>query len=657
MSGFEDIENDLLQVEEGYPKQDNTVSTQDTIHNFKTTIFQQENYQLTVKPTGKQYKYTLSHDEEIVDEHTINKKPGECNKDTQFIRRFIKQLEGNVKTPGTGLKYTKDQISTILMQQVRELQSQLDNYEENKDEITAQETLKRNRSRIKEVKPTYNELIELLHRNDETIIDYIRVCITYLINGENKNTLVGLLCHLSTYFKRGALWFMAVGKSGEGKSRIEQASIDLLPDSAYMNGRMSEAALYRKSLGEGENFLDGKILRFGDFGGKDDFKKHEDMLNQCKQLSTEGKTELELTSDSIDEDIGERGTTKYLVRGYCSVSLATVHTEDIDEQYRNRGRLVEPESSNEHVKQYNIYNNGLYAQKVEDVIDYYINYLLHDYLECIQLLYKDKQVLNPYLTCLLDWLESDTYFKRSSGQYIKLVETVTILNYPFRDKVKTSDGVEYVVSTREDNELVARLFLPSFGISPVAIRVFNKIIDWNYKYRGFNDKGEVVGVKCKVVSCDDAEYDTMVRKYEESVDADLVDYQDSGNGFNIKDFTSVFTVSQIQHKCNKYPALKGVDVGGIIGNLMQKGYIEATGVKVKKGNKNVYKLSRFEPISNEPIDFDDDEIGRYMSEEVQVTYGDIEYVPPHPSVEMKNILDDDKLRECSIGGLGVAKWF
>lgn len=648
MSGFDDIETTLMEQEEGHSKkntQKSTLTTPPTTSNFKTTLFQQENYYLTIKQTGKTYKYTLLKGAKIIDEHSINKKPEECNKDTKFISRFIKQVEGTVKTPDKGLSYTREQISTVFMQQLRELQAQLDDYTEHKDEIQQKEKEARDNERLQELEANYNKLNRVLEENNVTVIDFIKVCITYLINGENKNTLLALLCHLSTYFKRGPLWFMAVGKSGEGKSTIEKASIDLLPSDAYMNGNMSEAALYRKSLNEGKNFLDGKIMRFGDLGGETDFKKNEDILNVYKQLSTEGIVELELTSDTVDEETGERNTTKFTVEGYCSVSFATVHTEDIDEQYQNRGRLIEPEATNDHVRKFKVFNKGKYANHVQEVIDEYINSLLHDYIEYIHLTCMDVQVFNPYLTCLHDWLNEDEFFKRSVGQYEKLVEAVTILESHNRERICNSDGDEFIVSTCDDNDLVTQLFIPSFGLSPVAIRLFNKMDDWFFKEPFFGKDG----VKDGAVKCD------TVEDYIKSVNKELTNYQDGG--YTTNDFVSIFTVAEIKHRISKTPSLKGIDVGGIVNNLVQHGYIVATDVKVKRSNKNIYRLNFFEKIHNRRIEFDDACISSYLENVVPETYGDIEYVCPDLSVEMKNIENDDKLRECSIGKLEVAKWF
>ena len=613
---------------------------------FIVKLFEQAEYYLKVTLTGKQYKYTLLNNDEVIDEHNTDKKPSECNKDTKFIKGFAEQLEGEIKTEKGKLKYPVSKIAQGIMLQTRKLQKQLDAYEENKEEIISQELEEKQKQKLKEVTVNYEKLNTLLNEAGVSIIDYIQICSTYLSNGENKNILIGMLCYLSTYLKREALWFMVVGPSGEGKSFIQSACMKLMPSDAFEDGKKTEASLHRATLENGENYIDGKIMMLGDLGGKNDFQKYEGILDKYKELSTDGEVIVEVVSDNVNEEYGERGARKYTVKGYCSACFSTIHTEDIDEQYQNRGRLVEPESTNDHVRKYQLYNKGKYETHVKEVINKYINHYLHDYIEYLHLKCMNVQVFNPFLTCLHDWLEEDEYFKRSIGQYEKLVETVTVVNYPNREIISNSDGDKFIVSTAEDNELITRLFIPSFGLSPVAIRLFNKIIDWFFKSVTLDKFGERDGVNSECT----------VEEYIQSANDELSDYQ-NGN-YKINDFVSLFTNGSVNRKAKNTTTLNGVDVGGIIGNLMHKGYIVSTDVKVKGGgNKNVYRLNYFKHIENRRIEFSEDCVNSYLHDVVPVTYGDIEYTHSTPPVEMKNILDEDKLRECSVDGLGVAKWF
>ena len=626
-------------------KQNNNTVAQKKKAEFKTKIYSHANYYIQVIPNAKQYRYSLLKDNTMIDEHVTDKRPADCNKDTKFILTFAKNLTGVIMTKEEGYYIEANDIAKQIMKQLRILQEQINDYEEHKDEILSEEAKEREKKRLEEVTPNYDKLVNLLNSSDASIIDYIQICITYLLNGENKNVLVGLLCHLSTYFKRYPLWFMAVGRTSEGKSTIEKASIDLLPPDAYMNGDITQAGLSRKTLRESNTFIDGKIMRMGDLGGKRDFEKHKGTLDTYKKLSTEGVVEVERTSDTPDEELGERDTIKSELKGFCSVSFTTVNSEDIDPQYINRGRLVEPEATNDHVQQYNLYNKGQYEKEVQKIINYYIKELLHDYLEYIYLSCRDIQTLNPYLKCLYDWLNEDEYFKRSIKQYEKLVETVTVLNYPNREIVTNNKGNKYIVSTPEDNELITRLFIPSFGLSPVAIRLFNKLVDWFFKESLWDSKGLLNGKK-------DAE---TVKGYLKSTERELKEYEQETH--TTHDFISIFTIAEINRRTKRNKSLNGIDTWSIIKNLIQKGYIITTDVTVKNTHHNIYKLNYYQHIENRKIIFDDDCINAYLEREIKATYGDMGHIGVIPFSEKKNknIFNNDG--ECSVGGLTPAKWF
>ena len=624
--------DDLWEEFDGQKKQ-HSHKPKNTDSSFKVKILDDGEYYISVERKSNNWQYKLLKNDTELSKNTNDKSPDVCNKTTQFVKDFIKIIKEDSH-------YDVSYITRHVMNKLSSLQKIIDDYDENKEKSSAQAEENRNQEHLKQVEKDYNTLCDLLKQSDKTIIDYIQLCITNMINGENKNVLMGLLCHLSTYFKRGALWFMVVGRSNEGKSEVTKISMELLPDNACINGRMTESALLRTSREEGKKFIDGKIMNLKDLGGEHDFKKFEDILNIYKQLSTDGKVEHKLTSDSIDKETGEKLTDTLVLDGYCSVCFTTVNTEDIDEQHFNRGRVTEPDSTNDHVAQYKKYFQGDYKEEVKGLIEKYVNQLLHGYIEYIKIHYSDVTVFNPYFTCLMDWLNEDAYFKRSSGQYIKLVETITLLNYPSREKL--NDG-KYVVSTKEDNELIGRLFQPNYALSPQAIKLFNKLIDWSF----CACKEDNIGVCSYSKDC-------TVEEYNKTADEELDEYNHGTIG--VRDFKAVFTHGQVNHKRQRIPELFGIDVGGVLGNLVKNGYIGTTDVKAKGSNKNVYRLTHFEKITQKMIDFNEECVKSYLENDVPESYYDIDYYVP-PSDEHRSVVGDDELRNITIGELRCAKWF
>ena len=618
---------------------------------LKVKLFEQQEYYLSVGLQGKQYLYHLLKGDAVVDKESSDKSPLKCNPSTRFIGRFIKRLIQEIS------EYRETYIQTVFINKLEELQGLLDDFLSNRDDIIASQKRVVANKRVLEVKQSFKKLLELLQGSDISLMDYIQICITYLINGENKNVLTALLCHLSTYFGCEPLWCIIVGRSNEGKSTIEKASVDLLPDGAFMNGNMSKSAVYRKALFEGKSFLDGKVMRIGDLGGEHDIKSSEDILDVYKQLTTEGRMELELTSDSVNKELGEREATKFVIEGRCSVMFTTVHTEDINEQYLNRGFEIEPVASNKDVYNYKLYNKGVYAHYVKDVIDKYINKLLKGYIEYIHYTCDKFEVFNPYEQCLYEWLSDDVYFKRSIGQYIQLINTITLLNYPFREHIK-HNGVEYVVSNREDNMIITQLFQTGFGLSPIAIKIFNKLLDWFYKIIMFDDMGIItldnkIGINLDTRIIEDEE--CTVEEYINSVNLELKLYEQ--DNYNVKDFVSVFTASKVRDNCNKTSSLKGIDVSGVLNNLVQNGYIIATDTKIKNRNRNIYRLNYFKPIKGEGIDFNIECINNYLNNIVPKIYEFNYNISDNDVVVGSDLLDDDKIESCSVDNLNVSLWF
>lgn len=600
--------------------------------------FKNENIYIVVKPQGKQYYYRLVVDDDVVSYQLHNNAPDECSRQTNFVNDFANKIV-NV----THLQ--KDHVQDTVMIMLNSLAGDVVEYVKNKSKMEEAELQEKNRERLLELEPIKDEFLEVCVSSGVTPIDVLQVLITYKANGENKNILTGILCHYSTYFKRYPLWFMAVGGAGEGKSFIEEASISFVPKSAVMDGRISSSALHRLSLDYSASVLDGKVMRMGDLGGKKDFEKYGEVMNDYKQLSTEGKIEKTITSESINKETGEKGTLHMYLEGQCSVTFTTVHSETIDDQFSSRGFIIEPISTDDEVQRYALFKDGDYKVEVESVETEWINRLIWGYVEYIHLKHGDTRVYNPYLDCLFDWLKKHPdYFKRGLNQYKALVETVTLLNYKWR-KPQVVDGVTYITSTVHDNQLVAKLFQPTYGLSPVTIKLMNQCINWFFKQSKV-DKSDVV-VTPVICDCTPEEYLRFTEK-------ELDDYE-AGN-LKVRDFVGVFTASTITHRLGK-SKLKISELGEALNNLKKQGFIEDTGVRVGRTNKIVYRLSYFTPFSEELLPFDDEIIEHYVTKIAPRTFKKIPLQEFSKEDGQEFVMDYEKLKNISVGDLGVSEWF
>lgn len=574
-------------------------------------IFQ---YNVTVEKKGKNYHYTLEKEGRKQWQFLHKDSPGMLNPTSQVIRGIVKKLSGKVTITSGEIEaeVNDNQITENLMTHMQWLDELLIAYEENKEQFKAELEAEEHSKRLDELTDKSDEFFEFLDEHNIGLMDFIWYCSEWLSGGESKNTVTGLLCHLSTYFKIKAVWFFALGKAGEGKSVIDNASLDLMPKESMMNGRVSEKALYRKSGELGNTYVDGMILTMKDLGGKQDIEKWSETIDRYKELSTDGRAEFEVVGEGINEETGERSIITFILEGNPSVSLTTVNSESFDDQIMSRGVNVSPVATNEEVRRFHYYNKGRIKKQREFIINTYIP-KLHNYINYIHEFYEGVEIINPYWTCLEAWFRKSEYYKRALTLYPSLVEAVCLLNHSFRDTVSVDDDL-YLVATREDNQIVADLFNPSQGISEPAVRVFNLILK---KYESFNPE-------------------------------ELQAYQD--NDLRIRQCKSIFTVGELRYKLNNVNALRGLPYGEIMASLVNHGLIEAVD-KEKRSNKNIYTLAHHEPLVHSAIEFDDGMIDEYIS--------DIEWMYGVSATHLKKLVDQEnsvKVDEAVKSDLRLPPW-
>ena len=562
----------------------------------KQVVFVGSPYEISVEKSGKNtYRYQLLKDEVPITRHTQKDEPINLNRTSQFVKESISKIHGltTETTDGITFQYTKAQIGDQVMKTLSFLQDKLSSYVSNKAENDKVEYKKRLEEQEELLYQRSEEFCDFLYEHDITLIDFLYYAAEWLSGGEVKNILKGMICHLSTCFKIKPIWFMPLGKAGEGKTIIDEAAQQLIPQEVFLNGRISESALHRKASIEGTDYVDGKVMLMRDMGGKLDLEKWKDTIDRYKELTTDGVTEIEKVGEGLDEDTGERKVISFKLHGYCSVSITSVNSESFDGQILSRGINVSPEATDAQVKLYHKYCNGLISRKRDKIIEEQIS-LLHDYIRYIMIAHAPHvKVFNPYWECLESWFHESEYYKRNLSLYSSLVEAVTLLNYEFRPKIVSSDQQEYVVSSREDNELVSDLFNVSQGLTSNATHIFNLMVKW------FQPA------------------DTLEVDVNEQIEEEYFNYQH--NNLNLKDCKYIFGVSNVKNKGSRIKKLRNLPYGDIVNSLINNGLVQVVG-KMNRGNNNVYALDHWEPIDETKIVFDDECISEYV-DSMCVPYG------------------------------------
>ena len=235
----------------------------------KQVVFVGSPYSISVEKSGKNtYRYQLLKDDVPITRHTQKDEPINLNRTSQFVKESISKIYGltTETTDGITFQYTKAQIGDQVMKTLSFLQDKLSSYVSNKAENDKVEYKKRLEEQEELLYRRSEEFCDFLYDHDITLIDFLYYAAEWLSGGEVKNILKGMICHLSTCFKIKPIWFMPLGKAGEGKTIIDEAAQQLIPQEVFLNGRISESALHRKASIEGTDYV---IDLMSDFSNKE----------------------------------------------------------------------------------------------------------------------------------------------------------------------------------------------------------------------------------------------------------------------------------------------------------------------------------------------------------------------------------------------------
>ena len=530
-------------------------------------------------------------------------------------------LKKKIKTHGMITKYIEDNDKSkekFLIRVGESLESLQDQYEEWLDGASERRQLEEEQARILEEEELYQKSVkfqQFLGEHDLSFFQYLTYLSKWFSGAESENVIIGFLCNFGTFSGVKPLWFMAVGKAGEGKSFIENGVLKLTPDKFKENGLKTEKATVRKGRICGTDYLNRKILTMGDLGGPKDFEEHKLVMHKYKKMTTEGHDEFEAVSDNADPETKEREIILMELVGYPSVMFTTVDSENIDPQFASRGISVSPHASNLDASIYTMYNQrgSIWESKTSKICETTLK-LFHSYVESLD--YEEVGVINPYYLCLVKWFEEDEYFKRGLGKYPELVHLITYMNSAERETIQVENR-RYYVATKDDNVILTRLIRPDNSLSEVAVDVFNQLLKY---YKEF-DYDEYV------------EYENKDRRLE-----------------NCESF---FSVGSARKKLRNNHKFRGLPYADILYNLDQAGLLVKVG-KELRGNTNLYCLDRKVPVDDNEINFDKKLIQEYMKKHLGRIYGD--GLTPH----LLQMMDQEKAIKGipnSFSDLEIPPWF
>lgn len=495
------------------------------------------------------------------------------------------------------------------------IQEQYDDWVDGAKEREEEEELLRQEEEQKRLLKESLEFKQFLGEHNLSFFEYLTYLSRWFSGAEYENVIIGFLCNFGTFSGVKPLWFMVVGKAGEGKSFIEGGTLKLTPPKFLENGLKTEKATVRKGRIQGTDYLDRKIMTMGDLGGPKDFEEHKLVMHKYKKMTTEGHDEFEAVSDNADPETKEREIIFMELEGYPSVMFTTVDSENIDPQFASRGIMVSPRASDYDAAVYRMYNQrgSIWEAKTDEICNTTLK-LFHSYVESLD--YEEVGVINPYYLCLVKWFEDDEYFKRGLGKYPELVHLITYLNSDEREMIQVENR-RYYVATRDDNVILTRLIRPDNSLSQVAVEVFNQLL----KYYNEFDYDEYV------------EYENKDRRLDKC--------------------DSFFSVGSARKKLRNNHKFRGLPYADILYNLDQAGLIVKVG-KELRGNTNLYCLDRKAPVEDSEIHFDKKLIQEYIKNHLVMTYGG--GLTPH----LLQMMDHEKQVKGipdSFSNLEIPPWF
>jgi hypothetical protein len=329
-------------------------------------------------------------------------------------------------------------------------------------------------------------------------LQHIGCIVDWLAAGERTNILLGFLCHLHLIVYGEPINFIAVGKSGDGKTVITTSSFAGIPDeNIVIETKPRVAPMFRRSEKD-PYFYDGKIVYYGDQGGKHDIEESEEARNIIKELNSEGYANKPVVIKNKD---GGWDTFELELHGKPSICYTTVHDSKLDDQEVNRGFVVSPREDN--AEMVNYMNEVLsMGGKTADVHEFVKTHEIKIIQNIVRFL-KEKRgvsVVNPYMPILKEWVQQSPFIKRDYKKVLQLCKVITLLNFNSRHLWIDGDRM-YLITKPEDVILLFQImkdYMRSIALNlPKSLIDLYEKLKKKYKPKRKEPSAEFKGVEAQ----------------------------------------------------------------------------------------------------------------------------------------------------------------
>ena len=320
------------------------------------------------------------------------------------------------------------------------------------------------------------EARDILKSKDYPLI-YIASLVSWLTAGERNNIMLTFLAYASQVILGNPISVIGLGEGGSGKTHIQEVAMSLIPSEYIIHEKsITEAAMFNRAKDD-PYFYDGKIVNYGDLGGRNSQDFIMEAKNLLKELQSDGflKKPLSVPTDEgwVTQDI--------MLHGHPCLTYTTVPGFMFDDQEMSRSIFITPRMDNKKV--FNARKTMLEFQfgethqqfeywKNESGMVKYMVQLLRERLD-------ELHIINPYTESVITFLSESEYFKRDFDKYNGILKTITAFNGFNRPTYEVS-GKKILFTSLSDLQLFISLLKPyhesiNVNISPKAAEILDDI--------------------------------------------------------------------------------------------------------------------------------------------------------------------------------------
>jgi len=423
---------------------------------------------VAVVPYGKAYEYIFRDGSDIeINSITHNDGPLSLTSQTKIGKALVNHINPDDLLSTKGIQDAFEKVKVSLNQKLNLYIEEIDNYHREK-----------RIEKEREEEEARAEALEVLNNIDNPLI-YIASLISWETAGERKNITLTFLVFCSQVILNNPISVIGLGEGASGKTHLQEVAFKFLPPEYVLHEKnITEAALFNTSKKDPYHY-DGKIVSFGDLGGK----SSTDFVQQAKDLFKEMQSEGFLSKTvSVKELIdGEQEWVSEPIKlyGRPAIAYTTIPQAEFDDQELSRSIILTPRMDNDSIykkreKALDIGGKSWERLKYHRTEIEQIKWMIRAIREKLE----DVTVYNPYHSNVARFLGRTRYIKRDLPKYNSIVKVITAINGHNR-QIYEINGRKYLLTTKNDMKLFMDLMEAyhtsiSTNMTPKASDVLNE---------------------------------------------------------------------------------------------------------------------------------------------------------------------------------------